>query len=845
MAEIARSSSTSTGSRSARSRSPVAKRANAASRATSSAGSASSHEARRGSRRRAGRAPARGGVAERGPGALLVAPARLGEQHQRIGPGAAERRRQRRVERRLVARVGQQREVRDPVADLLLRPVAAAADDVRRQALLLQRLLVEAQRARRPHEQDDVAQGPPRVVDLGAQPRGDGARLRPAPRLRREAGEPELGLALLPAGGLAGEQLDARLLGRVGREQAQLVRPAARHERREARSEQRREGGVDDVEDLRTRTEVDRQPAHAVAAQRGAARAEDADVGVPEAVDRLRLVADREQVPALQRLEHVELEPVGVLELVDHDQLEALRPARAQAVVAREQVAHAQLQVLEVDAGAGGLGRGVGAAEAGQQRVDQHERRSRVMVRAGGAVGLPGLAVGRAVVVLERLGAARQPRGVERAGQRRAGARGRAGQRRAGARGRARKPLARLQRLQRGRHARAVAGRRTQGGGGASGGLRERGRVGRRRLGRHEQPRTGRAAAAQRRVRARHHRLELAPVRGREVERGRAAIGDPGLQRRVERRRGEPPRRRLVEHAEARVQPRSERLAAQHARAEAVDRADPGGVDLARVLRLPELLEAPPDPLAQLGRGLVRERQRQDRADRDAVVADGLGEPLDHHGGLAGPGAGRQQRGAAAVGDRRALLPSRPARCRAAPRAPRSCRRLRDGLAGAADRRVAAAAVGAALGARLQPAAHGGRPPCAPRARARPRAPRRTRPGRRRRCGCSRPACRRGPGRGPRAGGPRAAGRAPRRARARAARGPRAGRARPGAAARRPTSRRRRRCGPCSRARSRSPPGPTSTRSTLPVTSPPSVPRSSGPSASSAPPNDHSSRAGS
>ena len=55
-----------------------------------------------------------------------------------------------------------------------------------------------------------------------------------------------------------------------------------------------------------------------------AARAEDLDVGVAEAVDRLQLVADRAGVVARHELEQLELQRVRVLELVDHDPLEAL-----------------------------------------------------------------------------------------------------------------------------------------------------------------------------------------------------------------------------------------------------------------------------------------------------------------------------------------------------------------------------------------------------------------------------------------------------------------------------------------------------------------------------------------
>ena len=132
------------------------------------------------------------------PRAAAGAAARLGEQQQRVRPDAAEGRGEHPVERGLVERVGEHREVGDGVAHLRLRPVPAAADHVGGQALLLQRLLEQAQGARGADQHDDV---PRRAagIDLLAQPRGDGARLRPPPRLRGERGQAELGLALLPA----------------------------------------------------------------------------------------------------------------------------------------------------------------------------------------------------------------------------------------------------------------------------------------------------------------------------------------------------------------------------------------------------------------------------------------------------------------------------------------------------------------------------------------------------------------------------------------------------------------------------------------------------------------------
>src|SRR6266536_2542201 len=58
-----------------------------------------------------------------------------------------------------------------------------------------------------------------------------------------------------------------------------------------------------------------------------AAGGEDLDVGVAEGVDRLQLVADGAGIVARDELEQLELERVGVLELVDHDALEALAVA--------------------------------------------------------------------------------------------------------------------------------------------------------------------------------------------------------------------------------------------------------------------------------------------------------------------------------------------------------------------------------------------------------------------------------------------------------------------------------------------------------------------------------------
>ena len=62
------------------------------------------------------------------------------------------------------------------------------------------------------------------------------------------------------------------------------------------------------------------------------------------------------------------------------------------------------------------------------------------------------------------------------------------------------------------------------------------------------------------------------------------------------------------------------------------------------------------DPLAQLGRGLVRERHREDPPRRHALDADQVRDPVGQHAGLARAGAGQDQQRAVGRGDRARLL---------------------------------------------------------------------------------------------------------------------------------------------------------------------------------------------
>jgi hypothetical protein len=164
------------------------------------------------------------------------------------------------------------------------------------------------------------------------------------------------------------------------------------------------------------------------------------------------------------------------------------------------------------------------------------------------------------------------------------------------------------------------------------------------------------AAAAQRVVRAEHQVAQPLAVRGGEVDGGGAASGRPRLQRLVVGAVGEPPGGGLVEHDEARVEAGCERPRAQDAGAEPVDRADPGGLRLARVLVVAERREAAAHPLAQLAGRLLGEGEREHAADRHAVATDRLHEALDHHRRLAGARVGREQTRSRAILDRGALV---------------------------------------------------------------------------------------------------------------------------------------------------------------------------------------------
>ena len=316
---------------------------------------------------------------------------------QRVGRQPDERRGEHAVQRGLVARVGERGQPRAEVAHDLPAPVAAPADGHRQQPLVLERALVDGQVAERAQQHDDVL-GPVHAGgdELG-HALGEQARLGLAPGLRARPHLAEVDV--LPAGLVGDQQLDERLARRAARR-------GPRAARRSPSPEPRRERRVDRVEDRAVRAEVRRQRRDAaVGGELRAQRAEDVDVGVAEAVDRLLLVSHEEQVVAVERAEEVQLQRVGVLQLVDHDALEALGVGAAQRGLAGEQVAGVQLEVVEVQRRAGALGLGVGVGVVAQQLVEQRDGAGRAGVAAGRAVGLERRAVVVAGGALQGVGA--------------------------------------------------------------------------------------------------------------------------------------------------------------------------------------------------------------------------------------------------------------------------------------------------------------------------------------------------------------------------------------------------------------------------------------------------------
>ena len=180
--------------------------------------------------------------------------------------------------------------------------------------------------------------------------------MREQPRLRRapqrRAPRAERRIALL------GERVGPALLDRVDHDEVDkrlgASLPALGAVRflqwLEAVLERVLERHVEHVEQLSAAAEVVRDPGVASALRRAVPVAtEHLHVGVPERVDRLVRVADREQVVAVNQRHYLGLQAIRVLKLVDHHVLEAVAVALAQGWIPVEQVAGQQLKVLEVE----------------------------------------------------------------------------------------------------------------------------------------------------------------------------------------------------------------------------------------------------------------------------------------------------------------------------------------------------------------------------------------------------------------------------------------------------------------------------------------------------------------
>ena len=174
----------------------------------------------------------------------------------------------------------------------------------------------------------------------------------------------------------------------VGADEAHRRAVAARRAGRPflAAGPKHRDAGVDD---LRRAAVVDRQVDDLDAREAAGHVEQQVGVGAVEAVDRLRRVADQEEVApsAVEQLDEPLLDRVEVLGLVDEDVAEPVADAVGPAGVAGELVDAQREQVVEVDHAASALERGVGVERGG----DLRRRRCRATPcgpgRAGVAVG--------------------------------------------------------------------------------------------------------------------------------------------------------------------------------------------------------------------------------------------------------------------------------------------------------------------------------------------------------------------------------------------------------------------------------------------------------------------------
>ena len=302
----------------------------------------------------------------------------------------------------------------DQVEDLLLGEEARAADDVVVEPLGHQGRLVGRRVGERAEQERDVALGG-RLGVAGRFGRGPSSPRRAAAEV---PGQPAglvlaagVGVGLRAAGrasgGSAPEEGDGGRAVRVGRG------PPPAGGRRPRSGKVVGEQGVDEVEDRRDAPEVLGQVEPAGLGEPVAVVAEELGPGPPEPVDRLLEVADQEQPPSEQAgagqvLEDLGLDRVGVLELVDQDQVDRAGQGLADGLRAvRQQVAGQEQEVVVVDpaprplgpvVGLPGVDRPAGRTGGRGRRPSSTSARPR-----RGPCELLGLVADRLEVVLDRL----------------------------------------------------------------------------------------------------------------------------------------------------------------------------------------------------------------------------------------------------------------------------------------------------------------------------------------------------------------------------------------------------------------------------------------------------------
>ena len=531
--------------------------------------------------------------------------------HERVVRDADERRREHGGERDVVVAVVEQAEVEEEVDHLLLAEVPLARRAVGRQPRSAQLLLVPLGVRPGGEEEDDLTRrGRAGVHELADAPR-DVASLGAPPVLARVA------VARL----VGDEELDRVAEDRIrelagGGERLVLVA----------------EVGAEELVDRREHL----GPRAVVARQREKLRrlltplAEHLHVRVTEPVDGLELVAHEEDLffgrAAREQVDQLALEPVRVLELVDHDQAEAELLGLAHGRVVAEQVARGELEILEVERRLARLRGRVLLGEAAQEVLEEVavaggellERRllealARLLVRRGAWAARAEVAqVEQHLRVLAQLERLRRVAALQL------------------------RRLLVVRETPRGLpHLRAA--------------LREARALA-------ELEHEVAPGRAQRLVDVGEHPAQAVRAVGRKepqplVVPTRAEV----LERALERFPADDRALRLVELAEAWVDPDREGMRPQQPRAEAVDGRDPCAVEPARQVVAAPLAERGADSPPQLPGGLARVGEDEDGVDVDAAVAHGADEALDDHGRLARPGAGRDEDLAAGL-DRRDLL---------------------------------------------------------------------------------------------------------------------------------------------------------------------------------------------